>query len=90
MLSKYSYILYLVTACVSASAQDLMSIADKTSVPQEEYVTGTFKTTRNINFHTLETLGKHTLDFRISHRFGPMNSGSYELWGLDQTANIRL
>jgi opacity protein-like surface antigen len=27
------------------------------------------------------------LDFRISHRFGELNTGSYNLWGLDQ-ANI--
>jgi opacity protein-like surface antigen len=29
------------------------------------------------------------LDVRISHRFGPINSGSYNLWGLDQ-ANMHL
>src|ERR1043165_4509076 len=90
MISKYTCALLLLTTVSPGRAQDLMSIADKTAPEAKEYVTGTFKTTRNINFHTLETLGKHTLDFRISHRFGAMTSGSYDFWGIDQTANIRL
>jgi hypothetical protein len=36
----------------------------------------------------LETTLPGVLDFRISHRFGPINSGAYELWGIDQ-ATIR-
>jgi hypothetical protein len=54
------------------------------------YTSATFKTTRIINTHTLETLGKRTLDFRISHRFAPINNGAYNLWGLDGPATIRL
>jgi len=53
------------------------------------YTTATFKSTRIINGHSVETTpGKH-LDFWISHRFGTLNSGAYNLWGLDQ-AFIRL
>lgn len=55
-----------------------------------EYTTATFKTTRLVNFHTIEVLGKRCLDFRISHRFGELNSGAYKAWGLDGGANIRL
>jgi len=90
MHSKILCLSTLLFISCSLYAQDLMNIADKTIVPENELTTSTFKTTRNINFQTLESLGKHTLDFRISHRFGPMNSGSYEFWGIDQTANIRL
>src|SRR5207344_758691 len=46
--------------------------------------------TRIINVHTVEVLGPRTLDFRISHRFGTVNSGSYNAWGIDGPANIRL
>ncbi|MGZ4042833.1 MAG: DUF5777 family beta-barrel protein [Bacteroidia bacterium] len=58
--------------------------------PKKEFVQSTFKTTRLVNFHTTEVLGKRCLDFRISHRFGDFNSGAYNAWGLDGGANIRL
>ena len=54
------------------------------------YVTKTFKSTRVINFQTVETSGNRMLDFTISHRFGSINSGSYESYGIDGGASIRL
>ncbi len=51
---------------------------------------GTFKSTRLINMHTVENCGKKTLDVRISHRFGPVNTGGYNLYGLDGGASIRI
>lgn len=53
------------------------------------YVTATFKTTRLINGHTVENPGKGVLDVKISHRFGKVNNGSYELFGLDN-ATMRM
>jgi len=52
-------------------------------------VEATFKTTRVINGHSIETTHHGVLDFRISHRFGPVNGGTYNLFGLDQ-ASTRL
>lgn len=49
----------------------------------------TFKGTRLINGHTVETRKAKTLEFIIAHRFGLISSGAYELWGLD-ASNIRL
>jgi hypothetical protein len=66
---------------------DLMALIETTEAPT--YVTSTFKGTRLINGHSVETRNQGVLEFIISHRFGPVNSGSYDLWGLDQ-ANIRL
>jgi len=43
-----------------------------------------FKGNRVINSHSVEMVGKKNLDFRISHRFGYLNTGTYELFGLDQ------
>jgi hypothetical protein len=40
-----------------------------------------------MNGHSIQKMPPGQLDFRISHRFGTLNSGAYELWGLDQ-ANI--
>lgn len=53
-------------------------------------VLATFKGTRLINQHTIEVPGRHTLDFRIAHRFGPFNDGWYDFFGLDKGASIRL
>lgn len=53
------------------------------------YTTATFKSTRLIDGHTVENLGKGILDFRISHRFGKVNGGGYDLFGLDN-ATMRL
>ena len=71
-------------------AQDSSTLLDASNKGDKDFVSATFKTTRLINFHTLETTGPRTLDFRISHRFGAINSGSYNAWGIDGPANIRL
>lgn len=85
------YLSFLVssgTTVLSQTADDLLNmVAEK---PKKEYTTATFKTTRLINFHTVEVLGRRCLDFRISHRFGNFNSGAYNAWGIDGGANIRL
>lgn len=54
-----------------------------------ERVTATFKSTRIVNSHSIETLGRHVLDFRIMHRFGTLNTGLYQLFGLDN-ASMRI
>jgi len=53
------------------------------------YVYKTFKDTRLINSQSVETEEKGVLKFIISHRFGTLDLGADELWGLD-IANIRL
>ena len=66
---------------------DLLDILDDQQ--QENFtVTGTFKGTRIINGHSVETRGSGTLEFVISHRFGEISSGAYNLFGLDDS-NIR-
>lgn len=59
-----------------------------------EYVTATFKTTRLVNGHTIETTGKGVLDVKISHRFNPISDrfiggGAYNFFGLDH-ATMRM
>lgn len=53
-----------------------------------EKVTGTFKATQIINTPTIEQPAKKSLQFLIMHRFGKLNQGAYELFGLDN-ASIR-
>jgi hypothetical protein len=67
--------------------EDLMNLLEDETKDQTDYTTATFKATRIINGHSIERMPQGQLDFRIHHRFGRINSGAYELWGLDQ-ANI--
>ena len=53
---------------------DLLKSLEAPEKQQPEYATATFKSTRVINSHSVELLKKNQLDFRISHRFGKMNS----------------
>lgn len=52
-------------------------------------ITSTFSSTRLINGHTVEMIPKGVAEFRISHRFGTIEDGFYDIFGLDQ-AQIRL
>lgn len=56
---------------------------------KKNYTIATFKTTRLINGHTVENAGKGVMDVKISHRFGTLNGGGYELFGLDN-ATMRM
>jgi len=53
------------------------------------YTSATFKDSRVINVQSNETAAKGVLRFVISHRFGRLSDGAYELFGLDN-ATIRL
>lgn len=79
----------LFSLVISVNAQDMLSGLDSSST-EKDFTIATFKSTRLIDQQTIETVGPHTLDFRISHRFGPLNSGAYNAWGLDGPASIRL
>ncbi len=59
------------------------------SVNSDSLVINTFKSTRIVNNHSVEIFSPKKLDLRISHRFGLLNSGFYDLFGLDQ-AKIRI
>jgi len=68
---------------------DLLDLLNEETQPEIEFANATFKSTRIMNGHSIERMPSGQLDFRISHRFGRINSGAYEFFGLDQ-ANIRL
>ncbi|MCO6486613.1 MAG: hypothetical protein J5I41_12635 [Saprospiraceae bacterium] len=72
----------------AAQAQDdLLSLLGEEEVT--DYTTASFKTTRVVNLHSLENTHAGVLDFKINHRFGQLNQGVYDLFGLDN-ASIRL
>lgn len=52
-------------------------------------VVNAFKSPRVINGHSMEMLDAGALDFRILHRFGKINQGFYDMFGLDN-ASMRM
>ncbi|MEM8967935.1 MAG: DUF5777 family beta-barrel protein [Bacteroidota bacterium] len=88
------HILFVFSFCIlsslSASAQDdLMNLLEANTEESILFTEATFKGSRLINGHTIETRTQGELEFLISHRFGRLNSGAYEFFGLD-AANVRL
>src|SRR3982750_1302695 len=80
----------ILLAPLFASAQnDLLNELEKSAKPETEYAFATFKGTRLGNGHTVETKNGGSLEFIFGHRFGPINGGAYEMFGLDQ-AYVRL
>jgi hypothetical protein len=70
----------------SLSAQDsLMAILGMEDEDPIQYTYATFKSTRVVTGQSVERMKARQLEFRISHRFGRLNSGSYEAFGLDQS-----
>lgn len=65
-----------------AQDDDLLSLLGEEE-ETTEYVKASFKTTRVINAQSLENVASGVMDFKINHRFGMLNSGSKNLWGLD-------
>jgi hypothetical protein len=57
--------------------------------PSKQRVLGVFFGNRVINGQSTETLPKNTMEFVIAHRFGRLNGGFFEFWGLD-AASIRI
>ncbi|UTW64214.1 hypothetical protein KFE98_08770 [bacterium SCSIO 12741] len=57
-------------------------------------VKSTWKTMKLVNLHTTEMVKHKGLDFRVTHRFGnigePSGGGPHNLWGLDNSADIRI
>jgi hypothetical protein len=77
--------LFLVLAASLYAQDDLMNMIGDNTAKEINYATATFKSTRVINGHSVQMMAPGQLDVRISHRFGRINSGAYEFFGLDQS-----
>lgn len=91
---KYCILFFLsLTSFQVFSQDDLLDMLMEEEKPQPEKIAYTFKAIKLINANTIETTKKHTLDFRITHRFGDMkigeSQGKHTVWGLDNATNIR-
>ena len=87
------FVLLLWVAAAGVRAQDstLLNMLNDSMTAHKgrTYVTGTFKATHIVNTQTIESPAQNNLNFVIQHRFGAVNSGSYNFFGLDN-ATLRL
>lgn len=81
-------LLGLLVPSATLFAQDIDQLLTEATGNETEYTTATFKSTRIINGQSIERMPAGQLDVRFSHRFGQINSGVYNLWGLDGPVNI--
>jgi len=92
-MKRILFIMLCLAAIGRTVAQDntlLNALNDSmTAHKGRSYVTGTFKATHIINEQTIESPAQGNLNFVIQHRFGQLNSGSYNFFGLDN-ATLRL
>jgi hypothetical protein len=79
-------------ACIFSGAEaqeDLMKELEEMEANEPEFTIATFKGTRVVNGHSIETRKFGELELIITHRFGRLNSGAVNFWGLDE-AYIRI
>ena len=88
-MSRYIVALSLcLLVSLSQGQEDLLSLLGEEE-EETSLVSAAFKSTRVVNGQSIENVAKGVLDFKISHRFGFVNSGVKELFGLDN-ATIRI
>jgi hypothetical protein len=75
-LKDFSLLLACTFSCIQILAQDTQ---------ETQFTYDTFKSTRVLNGHSIELMPEGQLDFRVEHRFGRINQGYYEFFGLDQS-----
>lgn len=80
---------WILIAQIAYAQDDLLALVNKDEPAQKQFINNAFKSSRVINGHSMEFIGKGIMDFRILHRFGEINTGINNLYGLDQ-ANMRI
>lgn len=88
-LRRFSLLAWLCTMALGSvyAQDDLLSLLGEEE--SGDKVINAFKSPRVINGHSMEMLGAGSLDFRILHRFGQLNQGFYNFFGLDN-ASMRM
>jgi hypothetical protein len=83
-----SQLIFLLIISYTVSAQSLEDLLNRkleeSSSP--EFTIATFKTGRIINGHSIENPERGDLLFLVSHRFGTLNTGFYNFFGLDNSS----
>jgi hypothetical protein len=79
-------LLLVIVSQIGYAQDDLLSLVSNNDTIKKERVVNAFKSSRVINGHSMEFLGKGVLDVRILHRFGDVSEGISNLFGLDQAS----
>ncbi|SHG75597.1 DUF5777 family beta-barrel protein [Winogradskyella jejuensis] len=79
---KYLYILTFLFPALLFAQDDLFSEID--SETEEDYKTAAFKGLKIVNFESTKMISKKELYFVVSHRFGSIETGFEDFFGLDQ------
>ena len=87
--SLLTIVLLFVFTGIKAQDDDLLKLVGADEAPKKEYVDYSFKSSRVIMSHSLEIIRPGVMDLRILHRFGNINKGAYEFFGLDN-ATMRM
>jgi hypothetical protein len=92
---KQLFTFLAILSLAQATFSQYEDAADSTNYVDEEsnVISETFSSTRIINGHSIETLNKGVLEFRVEHRFGDIGGaagGAQTLFGLDNSADIRI
>lgn len=84
-------VLVTLLSCLTSiwAQEDLLALLEESEEETTQQVGAIFKTSRIINAHSIENTPKGILDIKISHRFGFVENGLYDLFGLDG-ATIRI
>jgi hypothetical protein len=85
----FSVLFFLFTYSSEAQDSSLLTLLKEQDKPSTSNVSATFKATHIVNLQTVESPAKGDLNFIIMHRFGKINDGSYNFFGLDN-ATLRL
>lgn len=86
--SALGIVVLLSNSNLFAQDEDLLKLLGEEK-PKKERTKYAFKSPRVINGHSMEFLNPGTMDFRILHRFGQLNQGYKNFFGLDQ-ASMRM
>ena len=86
-MKKIPLVFLILSSFLVKAQDDLLSFLEVDTEPM--YISSTFKGKKVVNGQSVEILSKGVLQFQIQHRFGTLNSGFYNLYGLDNS-QIRL
>jgi hypothetical protein len=82
------FLVFIIFICFQSTyAQDLLSMLESDD-KEVQLTTSIFKDNRIVNAQSSKQTSKGEFKFLIQHRFGTLNSGFYNLWGIDMS-NVR-
>lgn len=82
-------VLFVLVSFSSIAQEDLLELLNAQEDSLTTYTIATFKSTRVVSGHSVETNAEGVLNLMIGHRFGAINAGWRDLFGLDY-ATVRL